>query len=270
LDTHAHIFRRDLNIASSARYIPQYDAGLEDYLRELDIHGISHGVLVQPSFLGTDNSYLLAALRLHPNRLRGIVVVEPTVSPSELAAFGAAGVVGIRLNLFGKTIPDLASGPWAELVVRIAALGWQVEVQREACDLPLIVGPLLAAGVNVVVDHFGRPDPALGADDPGFRYLLEQGSTGRLWVKLSGAYRNGAGLRGDRIAIAAIPLLRQSLGVTRLLWGSDWPHTRFENAVNYGATVAAFNRWVPDADEREVILRQSPAGLFRLGAIAVP
>ena len=55
----------------------------------------------------------------------------------------------------------------------------------------------------VVVDHFGRPDPRLGVDDPGFRYLIETGATGRVWVKLSGAYRNGSGEAGERTALAS-------------------------------------------------------------------
>jgi hypothetical protein len=77
VDTHAHIFQRGLKLASSVRYVPDYDAPLADYLRQLDANGLAKGVLVQPSFLGTDNSYLIAALRQQPVRLRGIVVVDP-------------------------------------------------------------------------------------------------------------------------------------------------------------------------------------------------
>ncbi len=38
-----------------------YDATPEDYLGMLDANHIAHGVLIQPSFLGADNSYLVAA-----------------------------------------------------------------------------------------------------------------------------------------------------------------------------------------------------------------
>jgi predicted TIM-barrel fold metal-dependent hydrolase len=53
------------------RYAPSYDAPLGDYLGQLLAHGFSHGVLVQPSFLGTDNRYLLSALQTVPGQLRG-------------------------------------------------------------------------------------------------------------------------------------------------------------------------------------------------------
>ena len=63
IDAHAHVFSRALNLAATRRYTPGYDAMLAQYLTHLQNHGLSHGVLVQPSFLGTDNSYLLAALQ---------------------------------------------------------------------------------------------------------------------------------------------------------------------------------------------------------------
>ena len=64
-------------------------------------------MLVQPSFLGTDNSYLVAALKEQPQRLRGVVVVDPMIAQSELDDLSTAGVVGVRLNLIGVDLPDL-------------------------------------------------------------------------------------------------------------------------------------------------------------------
>src|SRR4051794_28182411 len=75
IDTHAHVFTRDLMLASDRRYAPGYDAPFADYLAMLDRNGVSHGVLVQPSFLGTDNTFLAKALLQAPDRLRGIAVV---------------------------------------------------------------------------------------------------------------------------------------------------------------------------------------------------
>src|SRR5215217_2404681 len=105
VDTHAHVFRRGLPLADVRRYAPDYDATPEDYIKVLDGNGISHAVPVQPSFLGTDNSYLVDALHRYP-RFRGIAVVQPTTSPDELRALDKAGVVGIRLNLIGAPDPQ--------------------------------------------------------------------------------------------------------------------------------------------------------------------
>ncbi|WP_448189290.1 amidohydrolase family protein [Azospirillum sp. sgz301742] len=266
VDTHAHVFRRGLPLAGERRYAPGYDAKPDAYLAQLEAQRLSHGVLVQPSFLGTDNSYLMAALRRWPQRLRGIAVLDPAAPKGLLHALDIAGVVGIRLNLIGRPDPALDLDPWPLFLRRVADFGWQVEIQVEARRLPGLLGPLLRAGVSVVLDHFGRPDPVLGVEDPGFRHLLSLGEGGRVWVKLSGAYRNGDG----SVAQAAVPLLKRHLGVERLVWGSDWPHTQFEAVSSHAAARAQLDTWLPDPRERAAVLIDTPRALFRLGDVSPP
>ena len=266
VDTHAHVFTQDMRMIEGRRYTPTYDAVIADYLAMLDDNRLSHGVLVQISFLGTDNRYLVRTLRQEPARLRGIVVVDPGITAEELRALDAVGVVGVRLNLIGLPNPPLPSSDWQKHLRRLAELGWQVEVQAEARRLPDLLPVLLGAGVRVVVDHFGRPDQASGTGDPGFRYLLTLGKTRQVWVKLSGAYRNGLAERGERIAASAAPALLGEFGAERLLWGSDWPHTRFERPGAATASREALDRWIPAVADRRTILVDSPRRLFRFGS----
>jgi len=261
IDSHAHVFRRGLPLAPVHRHAPDYDALLADYLALLDAYAVSHAVLVQPSFLGTDNRFLLDALRACPERLRGVVMVEPSIGEDELAALDRQGVCGIRLNLVGLPIPDFARGEWQRLFARVRALDWHVELHRESRDLPLAGQSILDAGCKLVVDHFGRPGPAPG-DDEGFAWLLRSGATGRVWVKLSAAYRNWPDQRGSAARAAAQALL-QALGAGRLLWGSDWPHTQHHDLADYASARAALADWVPDAEARRRVLVDTPAALFR-------
>jgi predicted TIM-barrel fold metal-dependent hydrolase len=263
VDCHAHVFRRGLPLVEARRYAPDYDAPPEHYVRMLDAVGASHGVLVQPSFLGTDNLYLLSALRRYPERLRGVAVVDPAAAPAEIDALDRAGIVGLRLNLIGLPDPPLSEEPWRRLLRRLAEIDWLVELHAEACRLPGLLEPLLRAGVNIVVDHFGRPDAAAGVDDPGFRRLLSAGPSRRVWVKLSGAYRNGDGGNGGRTARAAAPLLRDAFGPERLIWGSDWPHTQYEGAADAAETRVRLEEWLPDEEDRRIVLVDTPARLFR-------
>lgn len=263
IDTHAHVFERGLPLANARRYAPTYDAPLSSYLAQLDAHGVSHGVLIQPSFLGVDNSYLLAALKQAPQRLRGVAVIDPAAPETLLTQMNAEGIVGIRLNLIGAADPQLKSPVWQAALARLHALGWHVELHVEARRLPALLQPLLEAQVNVVVDHFGRPDPALGVDDPGFAALLAAGRSRRVWVKISGAYRNGANGRGEAIAKAAMPRLKDALGLDRLVWGSDWPHTQFESQINYDKMWAFAGVLLPNAADRKQVLVDTPAQLFR-------
>ncbi|TGE01077.1 amidohydrolase family protein [Methylobacterium nonmethylotrophicum] len=263
VDTHAHVFTRALTLAGERRYAPDYDASIADYLAMLDRNGMARGVLIQPSFLGTDNGYLLTALRQAPERLRGIAVLAPEAGPETMRDLAEAGVVGLRLNLIGRPDPDLGAPVWQTHLARVKDLGWQIEVQAEARRLVHLLPPLVAAGIPVVIDHFGRIDPALGIADPGFEQLLGFGAGGGVWVKLSGAYRNGSGEAGRQTARAAAERLRASFGAGRLLWGSDWPHTQFETQASPAAALRDLETWVPDAAERRIILGDTPAKLFR-------
>ena len=263
VDCHAHVFLRNLPMPDRRRAPSGYDASPEDFLHMLEANGMTHGVLVQPSFLGTDNSYLVAALHKYPERFRGIAVIDPSITIEQLDLLQAAGVVGIRLNLVGLPTPEFSSPAWQRLLKELQQRNWQVEVHQLAHALKPIVDPLLACGVNVVIDHFGRPDPTLGINDPGFQYLLTLGASQRVWIKLSGAYRNGADGRGQQIAIDAMPLLRQAYGLNQLVWGSDWPHTLFEATAVYVDQRCLLNQWLPEAKERQIVLEEVPAKLFR-------
>ncbi|CAM3565147.1 2-pyrone-4,6-dicarbaxylate hydrolase [Bordetella sputigena] len=263
IDTHAHVFEQGLTLAEGRRYSPGHDATLADYLAQLDAHGMTHGVLVQPSFLGMDNRYLLDALRACPARLRGVVVIDPGIADDALRQMAAAGVMGMRLNLFGQATPPLDTAPWRGLLARVTELGWHVELHVPARRLPDALPHLLAAGCTVVVDHFGRPDPALGVADAGFQYLLRQAGSDRVWVKLSGAYRNWSHEQAATAGREATRQLLDAYTAARLVWGSDWPHTEHRH-ITYEPTRHWLDRWIPHADTRRIILGDAPSRLFRI------
>lgn len=258
-DCHAHVFTRGCRLAPDRRYTPDYEAPLASYLAELDRHGMSHGVLVQPSFLGTDNGYLLNCLGKAPGRLRGIVVVTPEVQDRDLDAMTAAGVAGIRLNLIGLEDPaEVARHCDRVLLRRIAARGWHIEIHATGAIFAAAVDRALSSDAQVVVDHFGRPDPRAGAEDPGFQALLGLAGHSRLWVKLSGPYR----FTRDPGPYAAA--LFEAFGGERMLWGSDWPWTQHEFGHDYGACLSWLEGWVPDREQRRRVLGENAARLYRV------
>ena len=83
IDTHAHIFLKKLNTVANARYKPDYDASFKDYKANLDHYDFNKGVLVQPSFLGIDNEFLLQSIEKDEN-IKAIVVVDENIKFDEL------------------------------------------------------------------------------------------------------------------------------------------------------------------------------------------
>jgi predicted TIM-barrel fold metal-dependent hydrolase len=263
VDTHAHVFHQGLALADTRRHTPDYDATLAEYLGLLDAHGMRHGVLVQPSFLGTDNSHLVQALRAAPARLRGVAVVALDITDTELQDLAGAGVVGIRLNLVGLDSPALQTPAWQSLLARVNALGWHVEIHLQAARLVGVMPALLAAGCRIVVDHFGRPDPALGVSDPGFQYLLRQADSGRVWVKLAAPYRNWAAAACAASGRLATQQLLDAYTPERLMWGSDWPHTEHRHLASYAAATQWLDAWIDDPAQRRAVLADTPLQLFQ-------
>lgn len=265
VDAHAHVFTNSLRIAPFHRYIPNYSASLDTYLGLLHRFHFTNGVIIQPSFLGTDNSYLLSCLKQCPNRLRGVIVIDPNRGLEAIDELHDAGCTGIRLNLFGLPDPPLKNSSWEKTLAQMHDLGWHVELHVEAHRIHELAPAILDAGVRIVVDHFGRPDPKLGIDDPGFRYLLSLANTRQVWVKISGYYRNGENGRGEQIALQAVPLFKSTFGLERMVWGSDWPHTQFEESMNYQTAYHFLLRMLPDEAERKVVLGSTPKELYRIG-----
>ena len=259
IDCHAHVMRRDAPLASERHSAPKRDVTVEEFIAVLDADGISHGVLAAPSFYGTDNSLLLAALDAYPARLRGTVIVSPDVDRATLADMDRRGAVGIRLNWIRRAeLPDVESAPYRRLFALVRELDWQVEIFLEGPKLAAVLPRMRGTGVKVVLDHFAAPDPALGTGDPGFREALKGARAGDTWIKLSAPYRQG-GVDPRRYVDA----LLDAGGPQQLVWASDWPFVSHEDEITYRQCVEWLHDWIRDEAARKTILVDTPARLFR-------
>jgi predicted TIM-barrel fold metal-dependent hydrolase len=258
IDTHAHIFSADGPFAPGARYRPDYEADIEQWLGLWPAVGVTNGVLVQPSFLGTDNSQMLHAMQERPDLLRGVVVIDPYVGEEQMRLWNQAGVRGIRLNLIGVSDFLGYGGPeWTMLYRRMVELGWHLEVQCEGERLPAFLSILPDIPLVLVIDHFGLPDPRAEDLCAGTAAVLQLAESRSVYMKLSAPYR----IRGvDAVKYAARYLTE--LGPHRLLWGSDWPWTNHEGGRSYEECMSLFCQWVPSVTARTVILEHTPRSLY--------
>jgi len=256
VDAHAHVFLKDMPHIPEPRHRITYDFSVEQYLAMLDAHGVERGVIAAASPYGDYNDYTIASVRGLP-RLRGTVIVEPSVERTVLEQMQRDGIVGVRLAFISlKTLPDLQSFEYQRLLRRIRDLGWHVHLHLDGPRLPQVLPALAASSVKLVVDHFGRPDPRRGVECEGFRMLLELLQNGRTWVKVSAAYRLGK----EAAASYGRELLRRA-GPDRLLWASDCPFVGHEGKVRYQETIDDVLAWLP-AHAREKVFAANALALY--------
>ena len=253
VDTHFHIFDKSLLNQAQARYRVDYSASIEEWVKLAKEQNISGGVIVQPSFLGFDNALLIQAIKQNPSHLRGVAVLEPKTSPDELIALRKQGVCGIRLNLAGDDDPLGTLAKYQDLIRRLKESNMHLQIHHDDGLLNKILLALPHGG-DVVIDHFGRP-----RTNDEFEKVNDgiQKHQGKLWVKLSAQYRT------PNINHQAIfDYWLNQIGASRLLWGSDWPHTRFEAAETYESQVKRFMSLINSPELRQQIFSSNPQALY--------
>jgi predicted TIM-barrel fold metal-dependent hydrolase len=239
--------------------------------------GIGRNVLVQISFYGTDNRCMLDALAELGDTARGIAVVAPDVSDSELLRLDKAGVRGIRLNLETSLTrdPAFAAAQLETFAKRLAPLGWHIQIYAALPVIAQLAEQIAGLPVPAVIDHFGSPAAAKGVMQPGFGALLDLVRSRKAFVKLSGCYRISQVQDYADVAPFARALIEAGPG--RLVWASDWPHSgrpksgsRTEIApyqqIDDEKVLGLLKQWCPDPAIRKLILADTPARLYKFPA----
>jgi predicted TIM-barrel fold metal-dependent hydrolase len=259
VDCHAHVFSANAPAVSGARYRPAHAAPLDAWQDRWRATGITHGVVVQPSFLGTDNTEMLAAIARDPAHLRGVAVVDARIPQATLDALHAGGVRAVRLNLRGVADWSPYRTPeWRALLDRVSRRGWHVEMYFDPGRAVDVAGVLPEAPLAVVLDHFAMPRGKNAAAEATFGAVKALAASRPVWCKLSAPYR----LEGGDPQRFAQRLL-ETLGPDRLVWGSDWPWTNHEQSADYAMLREALDRWV-GAQCAAAILWDNAARLYDL------
>lgn len=244
-DCHAHVYET-VKAVDGARYIPAAPAPLTTWLGHQDMHGIRGGVIVQVSFLGTDNSEMCAALsRLDRRRFVGVGVVPLDVNESELDRLAQAGVRGVRWNLVrGAKIPDLDAPLTKNFFRKLGDRSLHLEIHLEGPRLAPLLPTLTDQGVDVVVDHFGLPSEPMPGNDPMIEAVSNLGDRSALYFKFAAHYRIPFDVTPHADELMCM------LPSDRVVWGSDWPHTQHENQIGYDEAWSHSLAWKQLSDSK--------------------
>ena len=264
VDCHCHVLDpHGFAYSAETAYKPGgQETGSADYFTQvLASYGVQHALLVGPnSGYGLDNRCMLDAIARGQGRFKGIAVVPNDASTGYLQELKAQGVVGVAFNfaLHGLNYYQ----PAEALFARLAALDMFVQVQVEQAQLHALAPALLDSGAQLLIDHCGRPNLAAGLGGDGFSALLALADSHRATVKLSGfAKFSKQGFPFDDTRAYTSALL-QAFGADHCVWASDWPFLLAPARLDYGPLLQLFAHTVPDPQDRQKILWDTPKRLF--------
>ena len=264
VDAHCHVFGPGeiFPYAPERKYTP-CDAPKAKLFELRDFLGFSRNVIVQASCHGRNNAALVDALETAGDLARGVAVVSPDISDSELEAMDKAGVRAVRFNFVKRLVDATPREVFMRTAERIRELGWHIVVYFEASDLEELTPFLKTLPTTVVVDHMGRPDVTRGVDHPDFRRFVSLlAENDNIWTKVSCPERlTIAGppyedvLPFSRILIEKFP--------DRVLWGTDWPHPNMKSHVpDEGILIDVIPKIAVTMEARQALLVDNPMRLY--------
>jgi predicted TIM-barrel fold metal-dependent hydrolase len=207
-----------------------------------------------------DNRCLLSALAGSEGQWKGIAVVPHDCSESHLQRLQMQGVIGVAFNASLHGLAFYAN--IAPLLKRLAALGMWAQFQVQDDQLVDLLPMVDATGVQVMIDHCGRPHLQAGVQQKGFQALLALGRTGQAVVKLSGfAKFSNAGFpfEDTRVFVQA---LAKNFGLQHCMWASDWPYLKAPYRLDYTPMLALYADLF-SIQECEQIMWHSPRQLLQ-------
>lgn len=228
--------------------------------------GVGRVVLVQMSFYGFDQSYLLDVVRTAPARYGAIAVIDDD-SPdpaAEMRRLAEAGVRGFRIYPRNRPVDRWLSGPGMEAMWRAGAeAGLAMCCLVNPGELPAVAAMCgRFPETPVVIDHLGRLGMSAPATPAELDALLALARFPRTYVKVSAFYALGE-KRPPYADLA--PLVRrvvEAFGPRRLMWGSDCPFqigaATYRDSLDFVRAGLDFLT----ADDRGWLLRDTAAGLF--------
>jgi 2-pyrone-4,6-dicarboxylate lactonase len=270
-DTHFHIFGppEKFPLSDTRRYTPP-GAPLENYWKVQEVTGLTHGVAVQPTAHGFDNSAIMDAVDRSDGKMRGVIRFNEAMSDATLQELHERGARGARFSLMSDrpgSIENLKSA-----LPRMEKLGWSLVLHVEPDHFVDNEKIIRGIPIPTVIDHMTRCKPRDGGTNhPAFALLLDLLKNDRFWVKIASI---------DKLSAQTVPFEPTSIPYSdivpmgkavietapdRVIWGSDWPHgNNFQpgRVPNEGDLLNCLGAMATDEGTRRKILSENPKRLY--------
>jgi len=260
-DTHIHIYLADATAAPGGPQIPGHFP-VDEYRKMQARLGLARVIVVQPNAYQFDNSVTLEAIRALGPGAKGVGVVKPGVSDTEIDRLTRAGIVAQRI--FQLPWGAVGFDRMHDVMSQVLPFGWHANIQLDGRELPQWEDTIKRLPCRFVIDHTGKYLEPVAPEQEAFKSLLRLLDTGRCWVKLSAPYetsKTGAPKYED-VSRLARTLVKHA--PERMLWASNWPHpsTPKDNVPDDADLLDLLLDWAPDETTRKKILVDNPAELY--------
>ena len=262
-DSHVHIYDPRFKMKwPNLRAVT--DASVTQYRMLQQRLGTARVIVVQPAAYGIDNAVTVDAVaQLGIDNARGIAVLHPTVTDTELVALDKGGIRGLRFTLHEPRTAVTSVDMIEPLAHRVGRLGWHVQLHLRGEQIVEMADLIDRLPGTIVFDHMGRMPQPQGTRHPALAIVKREIDKGRAWVKLSGPYldtQTGAPRYADVKAVAR-ELAKHA--PERCVWGSDWPHpTEPTDKPDDAVLLDLLQEWALDEATRRRILVDNPATLY--------
>lgn len=237
IDTHTHAISPDTQrypLAPVGGHQSEWSAkrpvDYEGLLASMDEAGIDRAVVVQASTVyGNDNSYVVDAVRAHPDRFAGVFSIDVLASDAvtQMQRWLDAGLSGLRLFTTGSTMPgqagwldDERSFPVWDYAQRH---GVSICLQMTAQGIPALLNMLARfPDIRVLLDHLARPELAGGPPYEAAAPLFSLASHQGVYLKLTNR-TIAAAAQGNSTPAQFFPRVLDAFGAKRITWGSNFP-----------------------------------------------
>jgi 2-pyrone-4,6-dicarboxylate lactonase len=278
INTHCHVNSNGMTPfrwSDDRKYDPAFAPWRK--LEELDTFlGFSGEVIVAATCHGSDNSYMLNALKKSKGRALGVAFVDKNISDQELIELDAAGVRGVRYSYVKRLTNPPPPGEMVAMAKRLCDLWdagrlkneWHIDLYCEAADLQDLEPHIKAIPIPVVFDHMAVPAIDKGVSDPEFqRYLQLFRDKKDCYAKVTCPERlTGSGKPEEWSKVLPFARALAEEFPTRVIIGTDWPHPNMKEGQmpNDGELL---NRWLWEVAGRNretlrQILVDNPRALF--------
>ena len=264
-DTHLHVYGPfdRYPLVAERNYDPDPHSTLDDYLKVHRALGLERAVIVTGSGNGTNNRITLDALQRMKGSFKGLALLDPAITDTELLELKEGGFAGFRIKANGRG--GLSFEDTKRMITRTAGFGWHIEFMSQSMAEVIRAVPFLnSLKVPYVFDHVAHAEPHQSNNDLEFRELLAiLKNEENAWINLYSFYqlsKSGPPAYTDMIdVIQTIIQMRPD----RIEWGSNWPHGGVQVPMpNDGDLLDFLLAAAPEELARNQILAGNPARLY--------